>query len=245
MKHRNFIWLLAMLLTAAIALTGCGKDADTGSPASPGGENGTGSAASSQPSSAEPEETTVSLGNVKGCIYTNNYVGYGCQPDESWTFYSAEELQELPGNVQELLADTELGEEMAGMEQITDMMAECPDDLATINVLYQKMDTATRLAYAFMDEDQLLDSMLTEQYDVMVETYTQAGFNVDSIEKVTVSFLGQPRPALKTVGLVQDVDYYILQFFDFDLGRYYVTTTFTSLVEDQTGEIAALFYKLD
>ena len=37
----------------------------------------------------------------------------------------------------------------------------------------------------------------------------------------------------------------MLQFFDFDLGGYAVTTTVASYVEDRTADLAGLFYKLE
>ena len=55
--------------------------------------------------------------------------------------------------------------------------------------------------------------------DTMIEAYAQAGMEVESIEKVTVNFLGQDRVALRTVSSVNGVAQYLLQVFDFHLLR--------------------------
>ena len=61
------------------------------------------------------------------------------------------------------------------------------------------------------------------------------------MEKVSVTFAGKERSALHTTATIQDIPYYTLQFFDFDLGDYAVTTTLASYVEDNTGNLLDLF----
>ena len=51
--------------------------------------------------------------------------------------------------------------------------------------------------------------------------------------------------ALHTIAVVQNVPYYTLQFFDFDLGAYSVTLTLASYEEDNTMSLADLFYAVD
>ena len=113
-----------------------------------------------------------------------------------------------------------------------------------MNVLYQKLSIQERLAYAALNEDQVVDATL-EQSDAMVAAYAQAGIAVSAMKKVKVTFLGEERTAIHTTATIQDVPYYVLQFFDFDLGGYAVTTTVASYVEDRTADLAALFYGLE
>ncbi len=194
-----------------------------------------------------PEETqspNVSLGRIEGGVYTNTYAGFGCVLDSNWEFYTAEELQELPENVQELLSDTEVGDALNASTQIMDMQAENLNDLTTINVGYQKLDAAARLMSATMSEEEIIDSTL-EQKDVLISSYAQAGIDVASMEKVEVEFLGEKHFALYTKASVGDIPYYIVQLMDYHAGRYAVTTTFGSYVEDKTDSLLELFYAVD
>lgn len=228
---------MAVLLAAVMVLAGCGKK-DISGTVTPAETKAT------ETESTEQEENPLSLGRLEGGVYTNTYAGFGCTMDSSWTFYSAEELQDLPGTVKDALSGSELGDALADYDQITDMMAECVDDLTTINVLYQKLSMQERIAYALLSEEEVLDTTL-EEYDLLVEAYAQAGIDVTSMEKVSVTFLGEPHTALKTTATTQGVDYYVLQVFDYQLGEYSVATTFSSYVEDKTESLLDLFYKVD
>lgn len=232
---KNMKWL-AVMLVLAVMLAGCSSET---------AEDVAGNVTPTQAATeAAAEENPVSLGRLEGGVYTNDYAGFGCTLDSSWIFYSAEELQELPENVNEALKDTEIGDALEGVEQITDMMAENTDMLCSMNVLYQKMDAQTRLVYAMMSDDAIADAMLT-QSDTMIAAYAQAGMDVTSMEKVTVSFLGDDRVALRTEGTMQDIPFYMIQLFDFDQGSYSITMTFTSYLEDKTADMLALFYEVD
>lgn len=188
-------------------------------------------------------ETPLSLGRIQGGTYTNNYVGMECKLDSSWQFYSAEELQALPENISELLEDTELGDSIQNITQIMDMQAECVTEMTSMNVLYQKMDMQQRLAYAMLDENQIIDTVLS-QSNTLTESYAQAGIEVVEISKKSINFLGEERMALLTKGTVQGADYFILQLFDYNLGEYSVTITFSSFIEDKTEQLAAMFYAI-
>ena len=159
---KNMRWLLALMLVLAVMLAGCAESA----------EDVAGNVAPNQAATEAAEEKPVSLGRMDGGVYTNSYAGFGCTLDDSWTFYSAEELQALPENVNEVLKDTEIGDAMEGVEQITDMMAENMETFSSMNLLYQKMDAQTRLVYGMMSEESIADAMLA-QSDTMIAAYAQ------------------------------------------------------------------------
>lgn len=231
---KNMRWLLALMLVLAVMLAGCGESA----------EDVAGNVAPNQAATEAAEEKPVSLGRMDGGVYTNSYAGFGCTLDDSWTFYSAEELQALPENVNEVLKDTEIGDAMEGVEQITDMMAENMETFSSMNLLYQKMDAQTRLVYGMMSEESIADAMLA-QSDTMIAAYAQAGMDVTSLEKVTVTFLGEERIALRTEGTMQDIPFYMVQVFDYNQGSYSITLTMTSYMEDKTADMLALFYEVE
>lgn len=234
-------WLLVALLVMGMLLTGCGKEKDVAGKVTP---NESQNAAPSDTAGTEPEEKTVSLGRMEGGIYTNSYAGFGCELDSNWEFYMADELQELPENVQEMLADTELGDMMAQATQIMDMKAENVNDLLAINVLYTKLDTKSRVAYALMSEEDIMDVTL-EQKDLLISSYAQAGIEVSSMEKVEVEFLGQKHFAIHTTASIEGIPYFMLQLYNYHAGSYGVTTTLSSYLEDNTDYLLSLFYKVD
>ena len=232
---------LSLLLVLAMLLTACGASKESVSGSLQPAEK----PAETVPAVTEPAETErpVSMGRMEGGTYTNSYTGFGCSLDSSWTFYTAEELQELPGNVKEILEGSELGDTINPLEQFTDMMAENPEELCTINVLYQKVPAENRMVYAVLDEETILEGVLQEK-DAMIAAYAQGGFNVESIEMVKVTFLGEERAALKTASTTQDVPYYTLQLFDYK-GAYSTTLTLASFVEDNTAGLLDLFFPVD
>ena len=227
--------VLVFLTILALLLAGCGTSAP---------ESSVAGTVEPTAESAAPAETPVTMGRLEGGSYINDYTGYACELDSNWTFYSAEELQELPDNVKELIADTEMADVIGDVPQFTDMMAENVNDMITINALYQKHTLQERLGFAMLTDAELIDGTVAQQ-DMMVEAYAQAGMDVESMERVTVTFLGQEREALRTVGTVAGAPFYMVQIFDYHLGQYSVTVTINSYMEDKTQQTLDLFYPVN
>lgn len=227
--------LLVLFVVLAMLLAGCGNSAP---------ESSVAGTVEPTAESAAPADTPVTMGRLEGGTYINDYAGYACELDSSWAFYSAEELQELPDNVKELIADTEMADVMGDVPQFTDMMAENVNDMVTINALYQKHTMQERLGFAMLTDAELIDGTLEEQ-DMMVEAYAQAGMDVESMERITVTFLGEEREALQTLGTVAGTPFYMVQIFDYHLGQYSVTLTVNSYMEDKTQQTLELFYPVN
>lgn len=250
MRNIKKLCLLLAALMLICALGGCvfggNEDDYQGGTVTP---NSTASTPASAPAqTTAPSENTgdgdenLSLGRIEGGVYTNNYAGFSCALNNGWTFYTAEELQDLPDNIGDVMSGTELGDAMANYESIIDMMAENVDALTTINVVYSKLSMADRLTYAVMSEEQIIDSILAQK-DSMVAAYAQAGITVHSIEKVTVTFMGQQRTAMHMEADISGVAYYTLQFSYQQLGSYGITLTLGSYLEDKTSDLMSLFSK--
>ena len=188
------------------------------------------------------EDNSFSLGVMQGGVYENAYAGIACALNENWTYKTAEELQDIQGLTREKLEGTDL--DLSGYNNITDMMAECTDPLASINIQYTAISNQERIAHSLMGEEGLIDATL-EQKDMLVSAYAQAGIDVSAMEKVTVEFCGETHYAVHTTASVQGMDYYILQLFLSDLGPYYLTLTLGAFVEDTTAQLADLFYALN
>ena len=188
------------------------------------------------------EGKPVTLGRVENGVYTNDYIGIGCTLDSGWTFKTAEELQEMPGQVGELLQDTEYAD--ASLRQITDMMAENVDEMINVNVQYTRLSLEERVIYAALSEEALMDVILEESAS-MADAYAQAGIDDAVMEKAVVKFLGEDHYAIRTTANIQGYPYYMVQVFSYGLGQYGVTITFSSFFEDNTASMLELFYPLD
>lgn len=229
---RMFALLLAILMMGAL-LAGCGssdKEPDQGTVT---------------PVATEAaQEKPLSLGRLEGGTYTNEYVGIQCSLDSAWTYYSAEELQDLPEAVKNAMEGSELSEAMADTQQITVMMAENVDELLSMNILYTKLDMQQRMAYAMMSQEDVVDGTLSQEA-MLVESYAMAGIEVSAIEKVRFNFLGEECVGIHTTATTQGVPYYVLQVADYSLGQYGVTISLCSYVEDNTAAMLELFTALD
>lgn len=230
--------LLAALLALMLVLSGCGapppEEADpyVDTPMQT-------DAPETEAPATEPEERPTSLGRFENRTYINDYLGFSMEFDENWTIKTAEELQEMPANIAEILKDTSVGENMTELTQIMDMQAENVQQLCSVNVLYQALSVQERLMYMGMSDEKIMDGMLS-QSEMLVESYTQMGLEVESVDKVEVTFCGETRYALKCVCALADMKYYTLQIFDYNLGRYGVVTTFACFNEDITADLAAM-----
>ena len=228
-----------LALTLALALAGCSANKEPGGTITPKNED------TQETTTAPAEETTeatVSLGRMEGGVYTNEYAGFACSLDESWQYYTAEELQDLSDLTQEQLQDSALAEQTGKFDQITDMMAENYELLASINVNYTRLSVSDRVTFSTISEETLIDTTLLQKDD-MIQSYAQSGIQVSSMEKTQVSFLGEQHYAIHTVATIEDTPYYLIQLFCFNLGgQYNVTLTLASFVEDNTAGLLELFY---
>lgn len=195
------------------------------------------------PDDTVPEEDNdFSLGTMQGGTYENAYVGYGCTLGANWAYKTAEELQDISGLTKDIFEEG--GVDTSAFNQVLDMMAECTDPLASINIQYTALSAQERIAHRMAGEEGLVDGTL-QQKDLLISTYAQAGIEVSAMEKVSVTFCGEERWAIHTTASIQGMPYYILQLFDTNIGPYYVTLTLGAFAEDTTPQLLELFYSLD
>ena len=196
------------------------------------------------PTDGKEEEKYLSLGKIENGVYTNDYIGIGWKFDSSWSVKGAQDLQELPDTIKDMMSGSQLGEALDGYETIIDMQAENVESLQIINVVYTKLKLSDRLLYATMTAEQIVDSVLAQK-DMLIEAYRQVGINVQSIGKKTVTYLGKETWAVYTVSEVSGVPYYMLQVYDYHLGAYGYTLTASSYLEDSTQQVLDMVYPLD
>jgi len=233
MMKRNLSILLVLVMLLSL-MAGCSGKQDE-----PNNANVSNNVPETTAAPAE-EERPLALGVVDGSTYTNTYAGLGITLDSGWSIQTADELQALPETVKESMEGTALGDAMKDVQQFTDMFAENVDDLTNMNILFQKQSMQERIAFKLLSEEEIIDETLNQK-DSMIEAYAAAGINVTSMEKVTVTFLGEEHFALKTVADTQGVPYYMLQVFDYHLGEYSIVITLASFLEDNTEAMLSLF----
>ena len=227
--------LISLFLILSLLLCGCGNSQPPAGEVTPQTE---------APTETQPEEKPLSMGRIEGGVYTNTYAGFGCQLDENWSFYSAEELQQLPDQVYSAVEGSDMEALMDDYPQIFDLQAENANDLLAVNVVYTKVSLQERLVYAALSEEQTVDATL-EQSDMIIQSYAQAGMEVESMEKVKLTFLGEEHYGIRTVAQSNGIPIYMLQIMDFDLGMYGVNLTATSYLEDNVQSVLDMFYPVE
>ena len=211
-RFKGLCVLVAMLMLLSTMLSGCGLiDAFT--------------------------NDDLSLGKIEGSTYINEYVGFAIDLSSGWTLSSADELQRLPDQVLDQMNGSDLTVLLDQYEQIFDLMAE--RDSKAISVNYTKLPTIERIIYAFMSEEMIVDTLLSQE-DMLTATYKASGIYPKSFEKVEVEIMGKTHYALHMKATAGGDDYYTLQLFFYQKGSYGVSLTLASFDTDSTYELAKL-----
>lgn len=216
------------------------EEDDTTGPAE---DETTAPSADAEPPVEDEPEVEPSIGRVEDGRYANSYVGIACQLSDDWTFYSAEQLQELPEEVIDSTDGTTLGDEIANGTQIYDMQAVNDTDGSVVNVVLSKLTLAEILAYADATEEEIIDATL-EQSDILLEGYEQAGMVVKSLTKEKFTFLAEERFAMVTECEVDGASYYMVQIYDYDLGRYCAVLTVSAFSKETVQTLLDSFYAI-
>lgn len=248
-------WLAMMLALVMVLLAGCGgndnKDSsedfrkDENNLSSKKDENsGEGGKTTESDENDEQENEPLTIGKLENGVYTNTYLGIGCVLDSDWTYYSAEELQDLQGIVIESMDGTVIGEAVADQTQIIDMMAENVDELFSVNITLTKLSKSDQRLYKEMTNDEVIDGVLSMQ-ELMAEAFVSSGIEMDKMEKVTVPFLGENRAAVLISAHIGEIEYYCIQLYFYGAQEYGAVLTLCSYVENRTEELLDLFFALE
>lgn len=83
-----------------------------------------------------------SAGVTDGNTYTNEYFGFTATLDESWTFFTSDEIAQLTGQVVDLLDNEAVAEAYASGKSVVEMYA-MRDDNATLNLTVENLGENT------------------------------------------------------------------------------------------------------
>jgi len=240
---KNIRKLLALVLALALvfALSACGSE-PKGSVTS-GDSDKTNVGGTTTPNEdkaeatptpeAEPEDD-FEVGSMVGGTYENDFVGIGCKLDESWIYYTEEEMLELNGLVADSVDDEELADQLRDSDSFYDMMAAAEDGLVNVNVVLENLG----LLYGHtLDASGYIDVALENLEDSLAKL----GMEVTSCEKVSFDFCGQPTDGIYITGSVQGVEMF-QRMACVKAGNYMCCITACSYLEDLTTDVLDLFY---
>ena len=225
--------LMALML---LAMTACGQQApeQTGGTVEPGAQPDP--SVTGQVDTAAPDGDAPEMGSVNGGTYTNEFAGIGCTLDETWVFYTEEQIAEINGFLTDGTSDEDMKKLMEENQSVQDMYATSTDGLMTMNVVFQNMGllfgtTMSAQEYAELSAQQLPDAMTTYGFENVTAAVT------------TAEFAGAECPAVALTATVQDTPMYELVIC-LKQGNYIYCVTLCSYTEDVTAQMAALFYAL-
>ena len=209
---------LALLMTLSMAACGSQKDDQAGGAVTPGVTG----------------DAVPDMGTVSGGTYTNRFAGISCTLDDSWYFYTDEQIDELNGFVRESTSDEELKARLESSSSVQDMYAASTDGLMTINVVFTNMGLLGGSTVTPQDVAELS----VEQVPAALESY---GFTDVTAQLTTVDFAGQKNvPAVAVSAMNGDIATYEL-LVCLKAGNYSFSVTLCSFTEDVTADMAALF----
>ena len=228
--------LAAMLMALMMLLTmaACGQQApeQTGGTVEPGAQ--TDDAVTGQVDTPAPDEDMPEMGSVSGGTYTNEFAGFGCALDETWVFYTEEQIAEINGFLTEGTSDEDMKKLMEENQSVQDMYAASTDGLMTINVVFTNMGLLGGSTVTPQDVAELS----VEQVPAALESY---GFTDVTAQLTTVDFAGQKNvPAVAVSAMNGDIATYEL-LVCLKAGNYSFSVTLCSFTEDVTADMAALF----
>lgn len=201
---------LALLMSLSLAACGSQKDDQAGGAVTPGVTG----------------DAVPDMGTVSGGTYTNRFAGISCTLDDSWYFYTDEQIDELNGFVRESTSDEELKTRLESSSSVQDMYAASTDGLI-MGLLGGSTVTPQDVA-----------ELSVEQVPAALESY---GFTDVTAQLTTVDFAGQKNvPAVAVSAMNGDIATYEL-LVCLKAGNYSFSVTLCSFTEDVTADMAALF----
>ena len=211
-------WMVkAGALLLALSLCGCGKKAADIKPAD--------------------------FGTFQNGVYENAYAGVGIHLDQEWTALTAQEIQDLPDNAQELVKNTEISKKESALSKFMDFTAYNPQ-ADSFNIACVELTDGVQQAYLEMSQEQAVDGLL-KNMGALMSSFASAGMDVQKVDKVQVSYLGKQWPAIQVTSLVNGSTVYMLRVMDYSLGgKYGMNLSITSLSEERLPEILNSFYAL-
>ena len=236
---------LALALGMLLSLAACGAEKtptgtveplESSAPTADTGDTPTADVPSDEPTAPADDGPDYEFGSMTGGVYKNDFLGIGCTLDESWTYYSDEEIANLNGLVIDSMDDEEIAETLRSSSVIYDMYAMAESGLVTMNIVFENLGVLYGTA---LDTAGYVDIAISNLGDAL----TSAGYSDVNCEKTTVDFCGETCDAIDITGVLSEMTVYE-KLICMKRGNYIAVITLASFGEDVTADLAALFYSL-
>ena len=184
-------------------------------------------------SPAAMAEDSFGTGTIQDNVYWNEIMKIGCALDETWYFYSEEEIMEANGTTAEVL-EGKIAEMIENGGAITDMFARNLKTGATVNVVFERVSLANSLLY---NEKNYIEASTA----TVEEALTQMGIEDVAFTVQEAEFLGETHTILQITGLYSGVPIYE-QIAVVKDGRNFIVVTIFSVMEGEAEEVLSCFF---
>ena len=184
-------------------------------------------------SPAARAEDSFGTGTIEDNVYWNETMKIGCALDETWYFYSEEEIMEANGTTAEVL-EGEIAEMIENGGTLTDMFAQNLETGATVNVVFERMSLANSLLY---NEKSYIEASIP----TLEEAFAQMGIEDVAYTIQEAEFMGQTHMILQITGLYSGVPVYEQVAVVKD-GRNFTVVSVFSVLEGEAEEVLSCFF---
>lgn len=184
-------------------------------------------------SPAARAEDNFGTGTIQDNVYWNETMKIGCALDETWYFYSEEEIMETNGLTADML-EGKIAEMIENGGAITDMFAQNLKTGATVNVVFERVSLANSLLY---NEKNYIEASTA----TLEEALTQMGIEDVAFTVQEAEFLGETHTILQITGLYSGVPIYE-QIAVVKDGRNFIVVTIFSVMEGEAEEVLSCFF---
>ena len=192
----------------------------------------------------QPKEVSYGEVIVDENAYENAYLGMGVKFPAEFEIQSAEDLGQDLERAKEVFKDTELSDEIENAVMYMDLQAVSNSNGDNVNIIYQELNKKDWTAYAQASDDEITDAILSQK-DTLQKSYEDAGMEVISIEKGSLTMLGEEVPTIETKIEMYGMTMNIVQVAKFNLGgKFGLMITFTAVDEAGIQAMADAFYAL-
>ena len=185
-------------------------------------------------SPAARAEDNFGTGTIEDNVYWNETMKIGCALDETWYFYSEEEIMEANGLTADML-EGKIAEMIENGGAITDMFAQNLETGATLNVVFERVSLANSLLY---NEKNYIEASIP----TVEEAFAQMGIEDMAFTVQEAEFMGETHMILQNTGLYSGVPVYEQVAVVKD-GRNFIVVTVFSVLEGEAEEVLSCFFK--
>lgn len=184
-------------------------------------------------SPAARAEDNFGTGTIEDNVYWNETMKIGCALDETWYFYSEEEIMETNGLTADML-EGKIAEMIENGGAITDMFAQNLETGATLNVVFERVSLPDSLLY---NEKNYIEASTA----TVEEALTQMGIENVELTIQDMEFMGETHCGVLITGLYSDVPVYEQVAVVKD-GRNFIVVTIFSVLEGEAEEVLSGFF---